>query len=97
MLKLLSTICLVLATTRSTTSAYHHGTGSATIVKHARDLQTSYDYVIIGGGTSGLTIADRLTQDGKATVLVIEHGDLGETSYGVQSLLSIPRVANICP
>lgn len=23
----------------------------------------SYDYVIVGGGTSGLTVADRLTED----------------------------------
>ena len=30
----------------------------------AADIETSYDYIIIGGGTSGLTVADRLTEDG---------------------------------
>jgi choline dehydrogenase len=31
------------------------------------DLQRSYDYIVAGGGTSGLTVADRLTEDGKCT------------------------------
>ncbi|KAK8066654.1 GMC oxidoreductase [Apiospora hydei] len=38
-----------------------------------------YDYVIVGGGTSGLTVADRLTEDGKVTVLVIENGPLPDS------------------
>ncbi|KAI1849569.1 hypothetical protein JX265_013575 [Neoarthrinium moseri] len=42
-------------------------------------LRVSYDYVIVGGGTSGLTVADRLTEDGKSTVLVIENGPLVES------------------
>jgi heterodisulfide reductase subunit A-like polyferredoxin len=25
----------------------------------------AYDYIIVGGGTSGLTVADRLTENGK--------------------------------
>lgn len=29
------------------------------------DIAASYDYVIIGGGTAGLTVADRLTEDGQ--------------------------------
>jgi ribulose 1,5-bisphosphate synthetase/thiazole synthase len=27
------------------------------------ELKTSYDYVVIGGGTSGLVVANRLTED----------------------------------
>ncbi|KAI1114157.1 GMC oxidoreductase [Nemania sp. NC0429] len=38
------------------------------------DVKSAYDYVIVGGGTSGLTVADRLSADGKSTVLVIENG-----------------------
>ncbi|KAI0189467.1 GMC oxidoreductase [Astrocystis sublimbata] len=38
--------------------------------------RSSYDYVIVGAGTSGLTVADRLSADGKSTVLVIENGKL---------------------
>ena len=33
-----------------------------------------YDIVIVGGGTSGLVVANRLTEDGNARVLVLEAG-----------------------
>lgn len=33
-----------------------------------------YDFLIIGGGTAGLTLAARLTEDPKITVGVIEAG-----------------------
>lgn len=29
---------------------------------------TDYDYIIVGGGTSGLTVANRLTENGKSTL-----------------------------
>ena len=28
-------------------------------------VRREYDYIIVGGGTSGLTVADRLTESGK--------------------------------
>ncbi|KAK0716111.1 hypothetical protein B0H67DRAFT_601463 [Lasiosphaeris hirsuta] len=37
-------------------------------------LLPAYDYVIVGGGTSGLTVADRLTENPHTTVLVLEAG-----------------------
>ncbi|KAK3938565.1 oxygen-dependent choline dehydrogenase [Diplogelasinospora grovesii] len=43
---------------------------------HHRDVNVTYDYIIIGGGTAGLTVADRLTGNSNTTVLVIEHGEL---------------------
>ncbi|KAF9002545.1 hypothetical protein BDQ17DRAFT_1357062 [Cyathus striatus] len=35
----------------------------------------TFDYIIVGGGTAGLTIANRLTEDQRTTVLVIESGN----------------------
>ncbi|KIM21073.1 GMC oxidoreductase [Serendipita vermifera MAFF 305830] len=43
-----------------------------------QDLHPSYDYVIVGGGTAGLTVADRLSEDSRKTVLVIERGLLDQ-------------------
>lgn len=33
-----------------------------------------YDYIVCGGGTSGLTVATRLTENKNVTVLVVEAG-----------------------
>ncbi len=59
-------------------SGFARGIEKATVVVEPRDVDETYDYVIIGGGTAGLTVADRLTEDANTTVLVIEYGELSK-------------------
>ena len=46
----------------------------ASIGTPASFVATTYDYLIAGGGTAGLTLAARLSEDSEVTVGVIEAG-----------------------
>lgn len=48
---------------------------------------TTYDYVIVGGGTGGLAIAYRLAEDGTKTVAVIEAGGFYKIENGNTSVV----------
>lgn len=43
----------------------------ATPLTAISQLYDTYDYVIVGGGSAGLTVADRLTEDSRSGFLVI--------------------------
>ncbi|PBK74036.1 aryl-alcohol-oxidase from pleurotus Eryingii [Armillaria solidipes] len=49
---------------------------SATIYDRVTDLPTlDFDYIIVGGGTAGNVLANRLTEDSDISVLVLEAGN----------------------
>lgn len=46
----------------------------ALLVSHCAALEPEFDFIIVGGGTAGLTLANRLTEFPHVTVAVIEAG-----------------------
>ncbi|KAK3314159.1 GMC oxidoreductase, partial [Apodospora peruviana] len=60
--------------------------------RNVNSVQHSYDYIIAGGGLSGLVVANRLTEDAKTTVLVVEYGDFDDTWN-----TAMPYYANFLP
>ncbi|KAL2836348.1 hypothetical protein BJY01DRAFT_222030 [Aspergillus pseudoustus] len=50
-------------------------------------ISWSYDYVVVGGGTSGLAIAARLAENSKVTVAVVEAGGHYEIEGGMMSII----------
>jgi choline dehydrogenase len=54
-------------------------------------VEEIFDYVIVGAGSAGCVLADRLTADGKHTVLLLESGGSDRSVYiQMPTALSIP-------
>src|ERR1700723_3516907 len=51
----------------------------------------TFDYVIVGAGSAGCVLADRLTEDGRNSVLVLENGGSDRSIFiQMPTALSIP-------
>ncbi len=58
----------------------------------ASGVDATYDYIVVGGGTAGLTVASRLAENPDITVAVIEAGGFYEADDG-----NISVVPGYCP
>ncbi|PQE30233.1 choline dehydrogenase protein [Rutstroemia sp. NJR-2017a WRK4] len=58
-------------------------------------VDASYDYVVIGGGTAGITIASRLAENSNLSVAIIEAGGFYEVDNGNFSI--VPGLALSAP
>lgn len=70
LLPLLVSCLAVISPFTLTTSLYARGIANDGAAINGR----SFDYVVVGGGTSGLTAAHKLSEDSSKSVLVIEAG-----------------------
>ena len=52
----------------------------------------TFDYIIIGGGTAGLTVAARLAQEANTSVAVVEAGGFYELGDGNISIIPADAV-----
>ncbi|CAA7269318.1 unnamed protein product [Cyclocybe aegerita] len=50
----------------------------------ARQLSDTYDYIVVGGGQSGLVVANRLSEISERSVLVVEYGHFDDNSGQVE-------------
>lgn len=66
MLSLKNIVLYVLTVAGQASWAWPQQTTKARILERQVDVAEEYDYIIVGGGTAGLTVGDRLTEDGQS-------------------------------
>src|SRR5215210_5083043 len=68
--------------------AEHAALAQAVQGAQVASLKSEYDFIIVGAGSAGCVMANRLSQDGRSTVLLVEGGGTNIE----QEKISDPRV-----
>lgn len=72
-------MCLLLAGISTVAACAHSVSGNSFGIP---GRNATYDYVIVGGGTAGLALAHRLSEDRTSTVAVVEAGRFYQVENG---------------
>jgi hypothetical protein len=67
-LAILAAVCI--------TPSLAHPLFSGKIIARAEDLKSQYDYVVVGAGASGLTVANRLSEQEGELSVVCQRGQI---------------------
>ncbi|KAF5327464.1 hypothetical protein D9619_004054 [Psilocybe cf. subviscida] len=70
---------------------------AVTLTQPTQLSTNSYDYIIVGAGTAGLALANRLTEDPKVSVLVLEAGISDEGVVPMQAPFLGPTLSPNTP
>ncbi|EUC42408.1 GMC oxidoreductase [Bipolaris oryzae ATCC 44560] len=84
-----SPLSITLTVAISATGLLAHPLFNGKLISRADDLLPEYDYVVVGAGASGLTVANRLSEDQNVKVLVIEAGQFDQD----EPFVTIPGLA----
>ncbi|KAH8723728.1 hypothetical protein GQ44DRAFT_684935 [Phaeosphaeriaceae sp. PMI808] len=73
----------------ATSGALAHPLFNGQVISEADGLLLEYDYIVVGAGASGLTVANRLSEQPNLNVLIIEAGELDRN----EDFVTIPGLA----
>ena len=66
------------------------------LIKTDHPAPGKYDYILVGGGTSGCVLANRLSADGTKKVLLLEVQSLWRLLLSPLTCMRVLMTANIC-